>query len=197
MRLKNWFKAGLLSLMLAGCASPNANNCTSLEQKLQENNPPKVVETGRLEYNQGSLVSYEFVRCSSVVFDYGNSAFMAHAVPYPEKELRYGDETFVTTTGVIDSLVKASEKQGFNPKNAKVYVNAGTEEALKKITKELQSKNIKLTEGKLRFDKNYDPQYKDAKTILYNPSRNKMSTFDEGTFPDYRPKVDPSKWDMP
>jgi len=194
-RKNKWIIGGLISLILAGgTILERQKNLVKRFQYLS--NTPKIVKTGEVEYNKGNLVSYDFVRCSAVTMDYGDSALMAHAIPlYDSKLLKLAEGKSITVGGVVDSLIDKSKELGLNPEEAGAYVNAGDEKSLKIITEKLKGKNIPIIEAKIRYEKGHKPNSGDHRTILYSPSKNKFKVFKESRFPDYRETIEDSDWE--
>jgi len=191
-----WFMGGLVGLVIAGSLILNKQN--DIQKEFQDpTQMPKIVQPGHVEYNNGDLVSYDFVRCTAVVFDYGDSALMAHATPLLEPKLFIlTRKESITAGSVVEYFIQESNRLGLNPKEARAYVNAGDKKSLDKITEELKKNHIPVIKAKMRFRKGYDPSYSDVRTILYSPSRNKLSVFKESEFPDYR-TINQSDWEGP
>lgn len=187
MKRKNWLKLGLGGLILAGSLYFLANKQDYLDKEFQnQNQKPLIVKVGEGRYNQGNLVSYDFVRCSAVVFDYGENALMAHALPLLAPEFDFMGKKLITSGGVVDYLINESKKYGLNPDEAEVYVNSGDQISLDKIIETLESSNLTIKEGKFRFKEGYNPQSSDSRIVLYDPHENKLSVFKDSEFPDYR-----------
>jgi ribosome-associated translation inhibitor RaiA len=120
------------------------------------------VGPGEICYNRGPLESMGFIDCSAVILDFGNSALMAHAYKNPSKY------NFVSTDDVVDKMLDEANKKNLKADGCEAIVDAGCDEALVKITKELRKHGIKVriadTRGAPRDE--FSIRYRD---VRYDP----------------------------
>ncbi len=110
------------------------------------------VQTAGMRYNDGPLETRELVNCSAVILDFGKSAIMAHALPLEKRGdwIVDGDKG-ITTGNVVDYLLKDAKLRGLDYRKGHAIVNAGSDEALAFIVKDLRAAGITIAEANTKL----------------------------------------------
>lgn len=161
-------KLALGSLILALAVSPVSNREASQEHNLDEKGA-KVVNAGRLEYNDGPLISHGFLTCSGVIFDYGNEAIMAHALPGTSWTAYDG----LGSDKVISKMIEESNSRGLDYRKAKIILNVQNKVSLDTIVNDL--KQIGLKPNIVQKDRMNNSKL-DSVSIYYDPASDSLHT---------------------
>lgn len=179
MSMNKSIGASIIALTLATSLQGDA----PIEQQVTT---PTIVPEGKAAYSQGELVSYGFSFCSAVVFDYGDAASFAHAVPVLEEHLTGSQTSLITTRSAVKYLLGEAERLGKNHEQIEAHISAGDQVSLNTIIQDLKVEDIKIASADLRNKKGYIPHARDSRTITYSPSKNKLEVFLAKDYPEYR-----------
>lgn len=96
------------------------------------------VNTAEIGYNKGPLYSNSFSICSAVILDYGDNAFLAHALP----PIFSSSGDMLHYDGVVEGLIEESKKRNLDPKKGLAIVNTYSRRSLNKLVRELKKYDI-------------------------------------------------------
>jgi len=100
-----------------------------------------IVPAGEIRRSQRHLFSFRFAYCSAVVVDYGVEAIFAHAVPGNSVSSPQND---ICADNVTDRLISALEEQGIPHNTSKAYINAGSQQDLELISRQMSNAGIEI-----------------------------------------------------
>src|SRR3989344_3187381 len=127
------------------------------------------VKPGQIGYVTNGIVRSEgFVNCSAVIFDYKDSALMAHALPVTSRGEwldEFGNNNS-TVGNVVSSLIKEAGKRNIDYRACVALVNAGSDEALNLIAKDLD--NAGILRGETTTEYAPTKENKITRTVNYN-----------------------------
>lgn len=148
----------LAGLFAGGCAPKNKGGV------IRPNLECKTVAMGRIGFNQGPIRSNYVSWCTTVILDYGGTAFLAHALPGESDNQDYPG--LINVNNVVMYLVRESRKRGFDPRSSEAIINTSTQEYLEVITNDLVERGIPI---RITI-KEGGP----SRNIIYLPTLNRM-----------------------
>jgi hypothetical protein len=125
--------SALLGILLSTCFGCSDKDSSSWPSA-------KNVDTGKIEFSNGPLESLDFCHCSAVIFDFGDSALFAHALPGPTDAC----PSLVDLTNVVERLIDESHKRNLDIQQCKAVIYTDNWNRRDYLERKLKSKGIQL-----------------------------------------------------